>query len=366
MRISEWPWLELGYTQPWRVNIETRDLVYVGAFPAHNESKAGASNGLVWTVGSANNQVYLCGRVPNVIEGIVVPIVSGTDVVANGTLVAVNDTNKLTLYQVPSDYPVTPIPVETPVDPVVPIPIPPYAPLAHPALVGGFFVGTYRYGGQNGCKDVFGNCAIVVGEAVAAQTLDPMTDGQVRYRIIDLAAIPTMAENATAWASVAAIYLSAEGAGVPEMSVRTQRTAARYLMDLYHVPYRPMIVYLTTDYDGLRRLALFDTAGVTWPGVQLYLNPGEGPNDLRRLAASVLPIFGTLPVVVIAQAYDRNGMYSGDLTELVPVYHEIATALGDRHMGTLAFSYKRKGGMLDHPPLHDHWTAFAAAFQRPA
>jgi hypothetical protein len=254
-----------------------------------------------------------------------------------------------------------------------PEPVPDYPRLQYPALIGAYFVGTYRWPStlenSNGCKDVFGNCAVVVGESVAAQTLDPCIDGQVRYRIIDPSTIPVMADSLEHWATVAAISIAAEGTADPVASVRRLRQWSRYTMDFFGVPRKPIIIYLAADLDGLRRVASDDLE--TWPAVQLYLEPGQGPDDLRRLAARSFEALGSLPVVQVAQAYDRNGTYAGDVSALVPVYHELAAQLGPRHKGTLAFSYKRKGGIVDlvtsgkFPTLHAQWIAFGNAVPRP-
>jgi len=284
-------------------------------------------------------------------------------------LLATNgDRGQVYIQSVPVNAPCSPLGPVVAIPPT-PDPVPEYSRLQHPALIGGYFVGTYRYGGDNGCKDVFGNCAVVVGESVAAQTLDPCIDGQVRYRIIDPSTIPVMADSLEHWATVAAISIAAEGTADPVASVRRLRQWSRYTMDLFGVPRKPIIIYLAADLEGLRRVASDDLD--TWPAVQLYLEPGQGPDDLRRLAARSFDALGSLPVVQVAQSYDRNGTFAGDVSALVPVYHELAAGLGARHKGTLAFSYKRKGGIVDlvtsgkFPTLHAQWIAFGNAVPRP-
>lgn len=254
--------------------------------------------------------------------------------------------------------------------------------LAHAALVGGFMVGTYRYGGDNGCRDVFGNAAVVTGEAVAAETLDAQRDGSTRLRIIDPGAIPTMAQTPAIWATVAALYVAAERSGDPVGSVRRQIQSGLVMMALYEVPFRPFIVYLGGDMAAVAGLVAdpptveFPAGTIlratVWPGLQLYLTGNQGPDDLRALARAwnaALP--ADCPCVLIAQAYTRSGAYTGSLTALVPVYYEIAAGLGDRHAGTLPFSYKRPSGILDvvssgrEPGLHAAWCAFADAVPTP-
>jgi hypothetical protein len=257
-------------------------------------------------------------------------------------------------------------PVEVP-------PVPNYSRLEDPALVGGYFVGSYRWPDSlvesNSAKGVFGNCGCVMGEAIAALTLDPCIDGQLRYRIIDPSEISTVKGI---WPLVAGIYISDEGDAAPEQSARLSIAEARMLMDRRGLVHRPMLPYLVTDWDALKRLSDEDPDWLTYPVVQLYIEPGQGADDLRRLADVVLPLFDDRPIVIAAQAYNRNNTFDGRLlSSLVPVYYDIAKRLGPQHKGTLAFSWKRPGGIYDLvksgvcPDLHEQWKAFARAVPRP-
>lgn len=179
--------------------------------------------------------------------------------------------------------------------------------------------------------------------------------------IIDESCVRSMALKG--WERVDAIYLSAEVAADPVGSMKRQRDSIRRTCLEMGVLPRPFITY--TGGDTQSALALLEPDGQTIIGVQLYLMGTEGPDDLRKLAAAQRAITGAAPVALICQAYGRwagytkdTALYTGDLAALVPVYAEIVRDWPDvQFVG--AFSWRRKGGLLDYPEVMSAWAAFA-------
>lgn len=354
--------------------------------PGCKETHPVIMDGWAWTVAERQGKTYVMGRPLGSHQVIVRERPTGsqgwltaTKTMTEWIIASCHDHGESVVESIPFDEPLRSW------DEIDPTPsVPEFEPLLNPALLGAFFNGSYRYPeqgktlgfGSNNAKNVFGNCAAVIGECVAAETLDSMTDGQLRYRIIDPGAISHMS-IATRWESVAAIYLAVEGVtGDLVEALRRHRQWARYTMDWFRVPRRPVIVYAGADVEALRRLVLDDAE--TWAGVQLYLTGNQGPDDLRQLQRTAFDTLAPFPVVQLAQAFDRRtgntpdtATYHGDLSALVPVFYEGARDLGTRHKGTLAFSWKRPGGILSQIEegrdldLHDYWMSFARAVPRP-
>jgi hypothetical protein len=262
--------------------------------------------------------------------------------------------------------------------------LPTFPTLAHPAFFGPFWAGTYRpgpdAGGDNAATHVFGNAIVFAGESAAAVTADPWDEsGPFRWRILGADAIFDFLQSPDAWAEVGAFYVAAEASAVALSKVREFRDGIRWLTARAGYPQKPVVVYLAADVDGLVQLASDEAPGLTIPCVQLYLEPGQGPDDLWPLYESVKNRIPG-PWACCAQGYDRNGAWHGSLTDLVPVYYRIAADLGPRHFATLVFSYKRgragvgggiyyhaewPNGPKDEPQLHEAWKAFARAVPRP-
>jgi len=105
---------------------------------------------------------------------------------------------------------------------------------------------------------------------------------------------------------------------------------------------------------------------VDWQAIYGYLDPSEQSDAPERLLMSLqrqserLP--GQTPIVIVAQAYDRNGAWINMLTlaAMQPVYAEFARR-DPRVVGILWFSYARPGGVLDHQELLPWHKAIIAA-----
>ncbi len=137
---------------------------------------------------------------------------------------------------------------------------------------------------------------------------------------------------------------------------------ARTMMADMGLQVKPFIVY------SGNRPAVELADGATWIGVQLYVEGGQGPDDLRRLAAIWAPVVRAVPVVLICQAYDRNSTYHGDLAALQPVYAEITRNWqldGINVKALLWFSDGRPGGTRSHEEMRPWHVEIASAAGTP-
>ena len=181
------------------------------------------------------------------------------------------------------------------------------------------------------------------------------------------------------WSQVVALYVTGEGTGVSPLEstpCEQQAVAARAHVQGLGLPNRPVICYYDTDISadpmGIWRLP----AGVDWIGVNAYLGPAapattmEAVSQLRdRIHRQLARLPAGKPVIIMAQAYDRNGAWTdlAMLEELQPIYLEEAK-LDARIKGIWWFSYSRPGGTLSHPRLRKwHEAVFRAnVMGRPA
>jgi hypothetical protein len=228
---------------------------------------------------------------------------------------------------------------------VPPVTIPRFS---HPMKVGYFYRDTsaIQYGGDNPAAPC--NVSVII-DPLALPAED--YNGKPVGMILDPACLWTLVDHPEWWPRVEAVYLTAEGdAGMLERKAQV----VRWLITQLGLSAKPMLSY---------------TAGSVFPraldpqdiiGVQLYLTGNQGPNDLRELAASLLPQVQHRRVALICQAYDRAGAYTGDLAALQPVYAEIAEAWPNCEY-VLWFSDGRKGGVRDHENIRPWHLATLAA-----
>jgi hypothetical protein len=169
--------------------------------------------------------------------------------------------------------------------------------------------------------------------------------------ITSVACLTDLATHPEWWDRWEAIYLTAEG---DQVLLEKMAKAVRTFAAALGLPPKPFLCY---------------TAGSIFPnaltptdiiGVQLYLTGSQGPDVLRALADSVLPSLAHRRVALICQAYDRSGIYIGDLAALQPVYAEIAEKWKNAEY-LLLFSDGRKGGTRDHEEMRPWHKAMLAA-----
>jgi hypothetical protein len=208
----------------------------------------------------------------------------------------------------------------------------------HPMRVGYFYRDTsaIQYGGDNPAAPC--NVSVIIDPlALPAEDYDGTPVGM----ITSVACLTDLAIHPEWWVRWDAIYLPAEGDAA--LLERLAAAVRRFAADL-GLPPRPFLSY---------------TAGWTFPnaltptdiiGVQLYMAGAQGPADLRAMAASVLPPVAHRRVALICQAYDRAGLYTGDLAALQPVYAEIAERWRNVEY-LLWFSDGRTGGTRDHEEI---------------
>jgi hypothetical protein len=114
-------------------------------------------------------------------------------------------------------------------------------------------------------------------------------------------------------------------------------------------------------------------SGEVWIGAQAYLD-APGPASVTSARAALRAKIDTLvtaahgyPVVLVAQAYDRNGQWT-NLETLVGMQVEYLDALR-RYPNIVAlvpFALDRPGGAHSHPALWDAWQAIGQRLHAPA
>jgi hypothetical protein len=155
--------------------------------------------------------------------------------------------------------------------------------------------------------------------------------------IISVAVIP---EARSRWEDVVAVYVPCES---PDANVVRQACAtARIAIQTAGLPLRPILSY-TREY-------VWRDSGADWVGIQCYFTAPQTADQFSaywQRALSALP--ATQKVVLIGQAYDRNGTWK-DEAAIAQLQGYFADALRDpRCVGLLWFAYGRPGGVLQYP-----------------
>jgi hypothetical protein len=174
------------------------------------------------------------------------------------------------------------------------------------------------------------------------------------------------------WSQVVTLYVSGEATGTSPLdptACEQQAAAARAEVASLGLPNRPVLCYFDTDISNDPNAIWHDPAGVDWIGLNAYIGPAAPPTTeeaIQALRDKIHLQLARLPadrkVIVIAQAYDRNGAWTDIpmLEKLQPIYLEEA-AKDPRILGIFWFSYSRPGGTLSHPSLRPwHEAVFAA------
>lgn len=184
-------------------------------------------------------------------------------------------------------------------------------------------------------------------------------------------AILTLRED---WDVVACIIVSPEATGSHPQDLRVveqQAASAGATMQGLGLPLRPILCYIDATITAPFRMP----TGVSWMAVRGYLgptSPASGVDAVRQLSVlldqqlAVLPV--DVPVILIAQSYDRNGVWLNinALMDMQPVYAEHARR-DPRIVGIFRFAYARAGGIRTYPQLREwHRAMWRANPGRPA
>jgi hypothetical protein len=174
------------------------------------------------------------------------------------------------------------------------------------------------------------------------------------------------------WSQVVTLYVTGEATGSSPLDptpCEQQATVARAHVQSLGLPNRPVLCYFDTDISDDPSGIWHDPVGVDWIGINAYLGPTapataeEAIAELRdRIARQLDRLPANRSVIIMAQAYDRNGAWTDIpmLEKLQPIYLEEA-ALEPRIQGIWWFSYSRPGGTLSHPSLRPwHEAVFQA------
>lgn len=177
------------------------------------------------------------------------------------------------------------------------------------------------------------------------------------------------------WNDVAGLIVSGEAQGAATVfdtipMVEDQAARARAQLAALGLPPRPLIGYFDGDVStgGWRR-----PQGVDWVALQCYIGPTapltaqEAFERLWARISSQIRTVAPVPVLLAAQAYDRNGAWVNEelLAGLQPIYADAVRSF-PAVRGVLWFSYSRPGGVIDHPALRPwHEAIFRATPRTP-
>src|SRR5690606_11115069 len=134
------------------------------------------------------------------------------------------------------------------------------------------------------------------------------------------------------------------------------------------VPRRPIIAY----FDGHLTSPFTMPKHVDWIAVNAYLDPSyqhHSVDSVRKALKNTIIrqldlIPAGVPVLLVAQAYDRNGAWTNmrTLSVLQYVYANVAREC-TQVKGILWFAYARQGGVNDHPELAPYHAKIARAIK---
>lgn len=233
------------------------------------------------------------------------------------------------------------------------------------------WAGYYYAAGRYGDFDPAQNCTMIARSMFADASGVQPGDTDFRFAQAILKAGRVFADPAdipvvvAIWDRVAGIIIG-ETSGPAE--TKAIAVKARAAMAAWNVPQRPIVatVMVSQQTDpGWRDAA-------DWLGLECYLDaPGPGnwwdtqPAIARQLDRAA-DVFGVQPVLLIGQAYDRNGAWT-NLDTLEAIQPALVAALRrDYVRGVLWFAYARPGGTKDHPVLEQWHQATVAATRAPA
>lgn len=253
--------------------------------------------------------------------------------------------------------------VEAATPPPVPAPVPP--------INRHLWLGYFKSAGRDGdfvtqAATGAGNCAVVLGgiddfredqnwrdlQTKAADDLNALGGsiiiGDSEAEILNMK---------SRWDRVAAIFIGGGIDATAVLKVEERARAAHAVMYREALPNRPIIGYLDTNALGFAGFHFPD--GVDWFGLQGYIGPTSPPSveaAQTLLRTTLDDALKRLPVdqsiILIAQAFDRNGLWTNETTlaALQAIYADYARA-DARIKGILWFAYARLGGTLNHPTL---------------
>jgi hypothetical protein len=200
------------------------------------------------------------------------------------------------------------------------------------------------------------------GEPFSESLVNATTTGHGIY--LNVAAPDNMLEAldraAPHWDSVKFVELADEPSW-NQAETEAMITSTRDAMTARGLADRPIgVVYTRTQV--LEQDAIF-AAGLDYVGIEAYVDPPGDPasvTNIATLAAFAQSAKARIPadknIVIVMQAYDRNGAWT-DMSTLVPLQLAAYDLARDdsRVIALTMFSYARPGGSLDHPELaHQH------------
>ncbi len=199
------------------------------------------------------------------------------------------------------------------------------APFPRPLFAGYFYQWSDRYGDNPSAPSNWTHVAEAAVLARAKGSLVVMAEH--------------IAQAALVWNRVVAVYAASEAH--PDQLENVIQQARREMQHL-HLPRRPVLSY-TAD-------RLINTSA-DWVGIQLYF---MHPTNVLAYAKPYLAAT-TKPVVLICQAYDRNGLWTDEaaIADLQAQYVEVARAF-PQVVGLLWFSDGRPGGTREYSSWR-HW-----------
>jgi hypothetical protein len=259
--------------------------------------------------------------------------------------------------------------------------------LVLPAITRPLWLGYFKVSGRYGDYTIeatrdAGNCACVFANqgdfdittqdpialtSKAAADLDSLGAGIV------IAGGPSEISAAVPyWSQVVSLYVTGEATGASPLDpapCEQQAAVARAHVQSLGIPNRPVLCYFDTDISVDPEGIWHDPVGVDWIGINAYLGPTAPPTTeeaIAQLRDRIRNQLARLPanraVILMAQAYDRNGAWTDIpmLEQLQPIYLEEAQH-DSRIKGIWWFSYSRPGGTLTHPSLRPwHEAVFRA------
>jgi hypothetical protein len=259
--------------------------------------------------------------------------------------------------------------------------------LVLPAITRPLWLGYFKVSGRYGDYTLeatldAGNCACVfanqgdfdlVTQDPISMTANAAADLATLDAAIVIAGGPAEISAAVPyWSQVVTLYVTGEATGASPLDpapCEQQAAVARAHVHSLGIPNRPILCYFDTDISDDPQGIWHDPIGVDWIGINAYLGPAAPPTseqavaELRdRIGRQLARLPASRPVIIMAQAYDRNGAWTDIpmLERLQPIYLEEAQ-LDSRIKGIWWFSYSRPGGTLTHPSLRPwHEAVFRA------
>ena len=172
------------------------------------------------------------------------------------------------------------------------------------------------------------------------------------------------------WSHVVCIYVTAEASGAADDNALVERQIrdCEALLKSMGLPRRPFLCYIDAPLTSANYRPI---KGADWQAVRLYLGP-ESPSTTADALGQLHALWTAqkalvkVPIVIVAQAYDRNGAWK-NIDVLLDMQSQFGILISDPQVvGALFFAYSRPGGVTTYPALKQwHREIFKANPGRP-